>query len=272
MGAPTLVISNPPHGVCDSRRAAPQLGLTPAEATLKANYPVPEIWLALEDRAQAEAAARELTEAGLHVTVVAGEELRDVPPREHVRSFAFEETGVVLELEDLDVTLAYDAPIIAVFCAPRPAAAGDAGRPVGSRPSEAVRHAAEPAVAHLSGGFLDMYASLDGKLRRLSVVQGVTEFSGLGHAALPSAAGNLMKFVGEVEARFSHAQVDRRMALLHARRRTSMTGMTAPSGQQRKGFSYGTETLASLLASISPDLKDLSEFELSSRLAYLTRR
>ena len=103
-------------------------------------------------------------------------------------------------------------------------------------------------------------------------MQGVTDFSGLGGAALPSAAGNLMKSVAEVEARFPHARVDRRMALLHARRRSSMTAMVAPSGQQRKGYSYGTESLTSLLASISPDLKDVSEFELSSRLAYVTRR
>ena len=40
----------------------------------------------------------------------------------------------------------------------------------------------------------------------------------------------------------------------------------------RRGFSYATEALAQLLASLSPDLKDLSQPDLSSRLAYLTNR
>jgi hypothetical protein len=40
--------------------------------------------------------------------------------------------------------------------------------------------------------------------------------------------------------------------------------------QERKGFSYATQALSKLLESISPDLKDVSQFELSSRLAFLT--
>ena len=40
----------------------------------------------------------------------------------------------------------------------------------------------------------------------------------------------------------------------------------------RRGFSYATEALAHLLDSLSPDLKDISQADLSSRLAYLTNR
>jgi hypothetical protein len=49
-----------------------------------------------------------------------------------------------------------------------------------------------------------------------------------------------------------------------------MVGKPKPGTPERKGFSYATEALAKLLESISPDLKDLSQFELCSRLVYLT--
>ena len=252
MAARILVVANPPHGEFDPQRAAPQLGLTAADVAMKARYPIPEIWLARDDPAHAEAATRELAEAGFHVTVVAGEALRDVPPQAEVISFSFSEAGLVAILEGGEVTLTYDLPIIAVLCVPRQAAETDVTRP----PS----------------AFLDIYASLDGSLSRISVIQNVTDFSGLGHPTPPSAAGRLMKCAAECEARFTRGQVDRRLVHMQLRRRTLVSVMTPPSGQLRKGFSYATEALTSLLGSISPALKDLSHVELSSRLAYLTRR
>jgi hypothetical protein len=273
LASPILVVSNPPQGVLDARRAAPPLGLTPAEATLKVHYPVPEIWLAFDGRAEAQVTAQELMAAGLHVTLVPAEELANVPPRTEVRSFTIQEAGLALTLTDETIALARDAPVIAVFCAPREAGGGASeGRPPGSRTSEPMRAVGEHAVVQDTRGFLDLYLTHKGALRRVSVVQGVTDFSGFGESALPSPAGNLIKFVAEIEAHFKAAQVDRRLALLQARRRTSTTGVQARVGPSRKGLTYGTTELKELLGAIAPELKDVSEYELSSRLAYMTRR
>jgi hypothetical protein len=265
-----LLVSNPPHGAVDARRAAPPLGLTPAEATLKLHYPVPEIWLAFDARAEAENTATELGAAGLHVTLVGAEDLGSVPPRTEVRSFAIHEAGLVL-LSDQRTTIERVEPLIAVFCAPREAGPAE-GRAPGGRPSEPMRAVGDHTAAQDTRGFLDLYLTRQGSLRRLAVVQGVTDFSGFGEAALPSPAGNLIKFVAEVESHFTNAKVDRRLALLQARRRTTATGVHARPGPSRKSFTYGTTELKQLLGGISPELEDVSEYELSSRLAYLTRR
>lgn len=270
MAGSILLVSNPPHGAVDARRAAPPLGLTPAEATLKVHYPVPEIWLAFDGRAEAEKVAAELVAAGLHVTVVGAEELGSVPPRTEIRSFAIHDVGLVL-LADHRTTLGRAEPLIAVFCAPREAGGGEV-RPPGGRTSDVMRAVGDHGAVQDTRGFLDLYLTQQGQLRRLAIVQGVTDFSGFGEAALPSPAGNLIKFVGEIESHFPNAKVDRRLALLQARRRTGATGVQARAGASRQGLTYGTAELKQLLGHISPELHDVSEYELSSRLAYLTRR
>jgi hypothetical protein len=40
----------------------------------------------------------------------------------------------------------------------------------------------------------------------------------------------------------------------------------------RKGYSFATAALSQLLDSIDPAMKDMTQFELASRLAYLTTR
>ncbi len=57
MAIPTLVISNPLHGAVDAPLAGRVLDILAAEAGLKANDQVPEIWLAPDDPAQARVAA-----------------------------------------------------------------------------------------------------------------------------------------------------------------------------------------------------------------------
>ena len=63
----TLAISDPPHGQIDLQKAAPALGLAPADLRMKTTYRVPEIWLADPDRGQVEPGAVTLREAGLNV-------------------------------------------------------------------------------------------------------------------------------------------------------------------------------------------------------------
>jgi len=269
MGHPSLVLSNPPHGVVDVHRAALPLGLPPAEAGLKVHHPVPEIWLVDQDRTAAEAATQELRAAGLRVTPMPADALRDSPPPAAVRSFRFEATGLTLTLDDGVVTLRSGERFTAVFCPPRQADGSEPGRSVGTPLSEALRPTGEPT---LTLGFLDLYQTSEGRLRRDAVVQGVTEFSGLGASMLPSAVGNLIKFAAELEARPPHAHVDRRLSLLQARRRTTVQAMPSRAGPARQGFTYGTPALTALLASLRPELRDVSELDLSSRLVYLTSR
>ncbi len=252
----TLVVSNPPHEKeVDADGAAPCFGLTAADVRMKANYGAPEIWLADKDRSKLEDAAQTLRETGLNVVVVPGKDLANIPAPATVKSFSFTDTHLVAASEDFEVELAYDAPIIAVFCK--------------------ARKAREASTAELTqpdpSALLDLYASPDGDLLRISVVQDVAEFSGLGDLKLPTAADNMLTFVEECEQRFTQAQFDRR--LVDVRLRRSLIADPAAKGhERRKGFSFATKILANLLEAISPDLKDISQFEVGSRLAYLTQQ
>jgi len=287
----SLVVSDPPHGEVDLTAAAPSLGLAPAEVRMKANYPVPEIWLAAEDESSMAAAAEALGGAGLKVVVVAGQRLSEVPPWSTVDSFAFGDSALDLQLEDGAVELPYDSPVAAVYCTPR-GAFEEARRGGGGGLTEGLRQrssgifmardslvgfgalggrtsqsgAEAPAV---DPAFVDLYASPAGTPRRLSIAVGKVDFSGLGEQQLPNLIGNLEIFVQEFESRFDGGTVDRRLLDMQARQRPMVGGGDAPA---RKGFSYATQALAKLLESISPDLKDVSQFELSSRLAFLTTK
>ena len=249
----TLVVSNPPHEKeLDTTRAAPCFGLTAADVGMKANYVAPEIWLAGTDRSELEDAAQTLREAGLNVVVLAGKDLANIPLPTTVKSFSFSDTYLVASFEDSEVGLPYGARILAVFCK----------APEGS-PTELTRST--------GSALLDIYGSRKGELLRISFVQDVVDFSGLGDRQLPTAGSNMLLFVAECEQRFTKAQFDRRMVDVRLRRSLIIDAAGQPD-KQRKGFSYATQALAKLLESISPDLKDLSQFELGSRLAYLMKR
>ncbi len=261
---------------------------------MKANYPVPEIWLAATEARKMEETADELAAAGLNVTLIDSTALRDLPTREEVKSFQLTESSLVVALEDSEVTLPYDADVTAVYCLPRAGAPGTAkvggsGLTEGlTRRSSAVFMTRDSLVGFggLGGrssaagmeeggpgevAFLDVYVAEAGGTRRLAVLQNSVDFAGLGELALPNAAGNMEMLVQEFEDRFKQGAVDRRLVNMQPRQRP-MVGKPAPEHPDRKGFSYATEALARLLESISPDLKNVSQFELSSRLAFLTAR
>ncbi len=102
---------------------------------------------------------------------------------------------------------------------------------------------------------------------RLPIVEGATKVTGLPQdVAGPSG---LFKVVTECEARFHGLQCDHRLVGI----RTRLLQVAAPAGSSRRaGFSFATTALADLLASVSPELGDISQVDLSSRLAYLTTR
>ncbi len=293
VAAYTLIVSNPPHGEVDPARAAPGLGLSPAEIRMKANYPVPEIWLAANEAVTMEETVAELAAAGLNVAIVPGDALGALPPREEVQSFVFSDAGFVAAVEGAEVAIPYDASATAVYCTPRqpsgldPAHTGGSGITEGlTRRSSAVFMTRDSlvgfgglggrssAVGRAGGGvgessFLDVYFTDGGTARRLTVLQNSVDFGGLGKLALPNATTNMEMLVQEFEERLTNGSVDRRLVNMQPRQRP-MVGRPAPEHPERKGFSFATEALNRLLESISPDLKEASQFELSSRLAFLT--
>jgi hypothetical protein len=263
---------------------------------MKANYPVPEIWLAADEVGRMQETAEELSAAGLSVAVVPGEQLGTLPPREEVQAFELADAGLVATLEGSQVTLPYDARLTAVYCTPRQAAGLDGASTGGrsgltegmARRSSSVFMTRDSLVgfgglggrSSAAGGgevvpgessFLDVYFTEGDAARRLTVLQDKVDFSGLGEMALPNAATNMEMLVQEIEDRFKSGAVDRRLVNMQPRQRP-MVGTPTPDHPERKGFSFATEALNRLLESISPDLKGVSQFELSSRLAFLTRR
>ena len=119
--------------------------------------------------------------------------------------------------------------------------------------------------------FLDIYmpTGTDGSPLRLSVAQNEVDFSGLGDLQLPRANDNMVMFVAELESKLPAVRVDRRLEDMQPRARAMVSQRSAISGE-RKGFSFATAALSQLVESISPDLKGMSQFELASRLVYLT--
>jgi len=242
----TLVLSNPPYGVFDGRCAAPVLGLTAADVGLKAHYPVPEIWLAPEDRPAAEDAAGRLERCGLPVVVAPAHALADVPARTHVSGFAFEDVAMRLAVPGQSTVVPYELSVVAVFCRPRE------GGPTAPT-------------------FLDLYASQEGRTARYGFVQDRLDFTGIPAGPQASAAANMMKLAAECEQRFALGIVDRRLVNMVARQRHVGTGGQPAHALQRKGFSFATVALDELLDGIRPGLREMDQFELCSRLAYLTR-
>ncbi len=281
-----LVISNPPQGDVDFLRAASCFGLTPAEVRMKANYQVPEIWIADVDQHKVAATARTLSEAGLRVIHVSGRQLGNVPAPQVVRSFRFAEHALGVTLDGSETEIAYDAPVVGVFCQPLSSgfdsrsAGHDALRDRMSHGGIAVgdskrRSSLEDMLAakrpHLEEApFFDIYESRDGALIRLSVIQDVVDFSGL-PTTQRRAADNMALFVSECVDRLTHGRIDRRLVGMRWRRRLTVS-TALPQESRRKGFSFATPKLAQLLESISPELRDVSDPDLSSRLAYLTNR
>ncbi len=259
---------------------------------MKANYPVPEIWLAGEEDQRMQEAADTLGQSGLVVALVNGDALCEIPARSNVTSFAFGEGRLSMQLEGGELELPYDAPVTAVYCTPRGQVeearrSGGGGLTeglrqrsssifmtrdslvgfggLGGRSSQAGFGGEEGAV---EAAFMDLYTG-GADPRRLGFVLGAVDFAGLGELALENPIANLEMFVQEFDEKFEQGTVDRRLIDLQPRQRP-MVGEAQASAPERKGYSYATQALARLLESISPDLKAMSQFELSSRLAYIT--
>ena len=208
---------------------------------------------------------------------MAGSDLVEIPAQSAAGSFAFTDEGLQGEGEDSGWSMAYDAPTISVFFRPR-IEVEDAKVPARSAPTlrrdplmsfgRGGAHRPSPGSGHAELGaspFLDLYVLSGNGPLRISIVQEIASFS------LPHGLSAMQNLVEEFENRFENAYLDRRLVDMTLRgTKNVVTGVKFDV--RRKGSSYATEALAHLLVSLSPDLKDISQADLSSRLAYLTNR
>ena len=281
MAAYSLVVSNPPQNGLDVETAARHLGLEPDEVRGKARYSVPEIWFANHQPELAADTAAALRAAGARVTLAEGDELAGTPPRHKVKSFSFGASGLVAHCADGNYSIAYDLPVVLVYCRPRETAV-DLSSPRTRRSSGFVSVTERIFETRTSGGsvlerasgdagsvpFLDIYLLQNGHTW-LRVIQNAVDYSGLGHVQ-PRAASNLEALVERCEDLFGTQRVDRRLVGMRLRRADG--GRRAAAAEHRKGYSFASPGLTSLLESISPGLEGISQSELSTRLAFLTRR
>jgi len=276
-----LVVSNPPHPSADAAKAAVYFGLTAAEARMKINFPAPEIWLTDSDQQVMADVQSSLADCGVNTIVLQGDDLLRVPRQTVVTSLSSGGPQLTVHTGEGEMGLNYSALVYGVYC--KPAAdvfmgahkganiAGDLGRPSSSVMLDRLSHTSSSMQRETekagSAAFLDLYVTLDGEDRRFSFVAGTTDFS-----ALESVGRDpLYAFVVDCERRFSALSLDRRLENVRVRAR-AVVGQTLPGQEQRKLFSFGSMALAKLLDDISPDLHELTQNELGSRLSYLMSR
>ena len=279
MNARHLLISDPPHGDVDAAEAAPHFGLAAAEVRMKANYGLPEIWFAGEDEAKLADTSAALKAVGFRSVLVSGRDLVEIPGQSPAVSFAFTDEGLSLEGGDSGWTIAYDIPALGVFCRPRGGTL-DAKKPSKSITSHFLSSGRmgggrrSPVEAQVEVGalpFFDLYSLSDAGLLRISIVQEITSLSPI-PANVSSGLSPIQNLVVECENRFENVYVDRRLEDMTLRGPARVVTGAAVPQPSRTGFSYATEALAGLLEALSPDLRDISQADLSSRLAYLTNR
>ncbi len=275
-----LLISDPPHGDLDAAEAESYFGVTVAEVRMKANYGLPEIWFAEEDEAKLSDTAAALEASGFNTALVAGSALVEIPGQSPAESFDFTDAGLRVGRDDSEWAMAYDAPTIAVVCRPQVDVqeATLPVRPLASRLSSwgrvggATRRSPDAGQAEFgTSPFLDFYTRLDDELVRISIVQETTSFP-TPPADLPHGLSTMRNLVAECENRFEKTYFDQRLWDMRLRGTARVVTGAPPHQPSRTGFSYATEALSGLLGSLSPDLKDVSQPDLSSRLAYLTNR
>lgn len=244
-----LVVSDPPHGDVDYEAVARMLGLEPSDVKLKAAFPAPEI-LAASDRVRAEALGRSLAQEGLSIRVLDGYELAGVPWAELASDVAFGDRALSATLSGGRlVELPYGLPLFGVFLEPPPeldrvpeSPRGDLGTVEGPALADALEWSTH----------LDLYYGEGGETRRIVVADGAAEL------------------VGTIEERFVDVDVDRRLQNVRPRQRF-VAGEAGFDLDLRKAFSFGTLLLRQVMESISPDLRDIPQYEFASRLSYVMR-
>jgi hypothetical protein len=232
--------------------------------------------LAASDGRRSAAIARSFQDAGVRLSVIDGRELAVIPWPEPASIFAFTDTGLTATLPNRAVTLPYDSSGVGVYCSPPsdlrrerlltqpPAREKDRLAKLGLQ-GQAVVEAIEWT------GNLDLYFQRGAELDRISIVEDLTDFSGLGPLQPPTAAESMEATLAECKSRFPHFQFDTRLRNIRPRRRF-VPDDSEPNPETRRRYSFGTSLLREVLGSISPELSELTQYELASRLGYIMSR
>ena len=266
-----LVISDPPHRDVDQEAVASILGLEPNDARLKIGFAAPEV-LSASDPDRANQIAESLRAAGLTVAVINGHAMADIPWPTLVSSFEFGSQGLIARSGENVVEVRYDTPVEGVYCKPPPDfPRGGPGRNGSDAKPESAGAGFKATEAIEWMARLDLYFRQSDTLRRISIVDDVTDFSGLGELPGPSADDGLAATLSECRSRFAHLSLDTRLENVRPRQRF-IAGEKGFDLDLRKAFSFGTLLLRQVLDSISPELRDIPQYEYGSRVAYLVNR
>jgi hypothetical protein len=185
-----------------------------------------------------------------------------------VSSIVFDGDGLTASLLDEDIHLPYDAAVMGVYCKPPSGffmqATVDA--------SAAVERGDGPAVAEGIQWMsrLDLYFGDPDAPRRVTIVPDLADFSSLGPLRASSVNETMASILGECRERFGRLHLDTRHMDVRPRSRFVM-GEAGFDPDMRKRYSFGTLLLCHVLESISPELRDVPQYELGSRMAYALR-
>lgn len=247
-----LVVSNPPHGEVRAAAAAEILGLPTEHARLKINFGAPEV-LAATDPDRAIDVAISLKAAGLGVEMREGDALARVPWPTLVSSFEFGDTALRVGVENGPLEIPYDEPVFGVFCEP-PEEFVPPSDWSGPPPNGTVLRGPAAADALEWVPHLDLYVQRIDALHRVAI-----------------EGPAMVAVVSECLARFSRFELDGRLQGVRPRRRF-VPGEQGFDLDMRKRYAFGTLLLRHVLESISPEIRDVTQYELGSRLAFVLRR
>lgn len=246
-----LVVSDPPHGEVKTAAAAAVLGLPAEHTRLKIRFGAPEV-LAASDPDRASDLALSLRAAGVNAEMRDAEQLVQLPWPTLVSSVSLDDSGLRADVGDGIVEIGYGEPVFAVHCEPPP----EFVLPPDAPPVQDGMIRAGPTAADA----LEWVPHLD-----LYYMRGEVP------ARISIAGDGLTAIVDQCRKRFANLVLDARLAGVRPRRRF-VAGELGFNPDMRKRYAFGTLLLRHVLESISPELRDLTQYELGSRLAYVLRR
>jgi hypothetical protein len=251
MTAPTLVVSNPPHGEVDLEAAANLLELDVYTTRQKSVFGAPEIMDASGPE-QASEFATALRSTGFKVEVLPGAVLAEVPWPDPVSTLTLDLTSLQMTGRSEGIRIPFDAEVVGVYC--RPPAEGSLSTTVDVHRAIESEHGPTIAEAIHRRSILDLYTRHEGALRRATVVPDLLKLD----------ADRIVRDIGR---RLTSFRLDVRLVGVRPRAPFAVGGATA-GGPERRRYSFGTLMLYEALASIAPELRAVPQYELGSRLAY----
>lgn len=261
-----LVVSDPPHRGVDLEAASAITGLDIFQTQLKFNFPGPEVLAASGPQRTSQIVAS-FEGAGVQVAVIDGSELAEIPWAESITTFEFTPDGLTATTQDRVVALDYESAAVAVYC--RPPTDFRKNRPgLTASPLSLTGAALAQAVEWMAR--LDLFFVEQGSLQRISFIEGITDFSTLELPASARDGEGPEEATAECMRRFTRMEFDLR--LRNVRPRSRYRHGLEPASDTRRRYSFGTPQLHSIMAAIAPELGELTQYELGTRLGFVTNR